>query len=45
MCMCLVSVRVMMFGFVCALRRDCRSTIVVCISLVLRVRAVMAGYV
>ena len=46
MCLCLVSVRAMMFGFVCALRRDCRSAIdVVCIPLGLRVRAAMAGWV
>ncbi len=45
MCMCFVSVRAMMFGFGCALRRGCRSNIVVCIPRVLRVRAVMAGWV
>ncbi len=45
MCLCLVSVRAMMFGFGCMLRRVCRSSIVVCIPLVLRVRAVMAGWV
>jgi hypothetical protein len=39
----LVSVRAMMLGFGCVLRRFCRSIIVVCIPLVLRVRAVMAG--
>ena len=42
--MCLVSVRAMMFGFGCMLRRDCRSNIVVCIPLVLRVRAVIAEW-
>ena len=45
MYLCLVSVRAMMFGFACVLRRDCRSNIVVCIPLVLRVRAVMVGWV
>ena len=34
-----------MFGFGCVLRRVCRSNIVVCIPLVWRVRAVMAGWV
>ena len=43
--MCLVSVRAMMFGFGFVLRRDCRSNIVVCIPLVLRVKVVMAGWV
>ncbi len=43
MCMCMVSVRAMMLGFGCVLRRFCRSNIVVCIPLVLRVRAVMVG--
>ena len=45
MCMCLVSVRAIMFCFGCVLRRDYRSYIVVCIPLVLRVRVVMAGWV
>ena len=45
MWLCLVSVRAIMFRFVCVLRRNCRSIIVVCIRLVLRVRAVMAGWV
>jgi hypothetical protein len=47
MCLCLVSVRATMFGFGCVLRRDYRSSIVVCIPLVLmlRVRAIMAGLV
>ena len=31
--------------FGCVLLRDCRSNIVMCIPLVLRVRAVMAGWV
>ena len=43
--LCLVSMRAMMFGFVCVLRWDCRFNIVVCIPLVLRVRAVMAEWV
>ena len=34
-----------MLGFGCVLRTFCRSSIVVCIPLVLRVRAVMAGCV
>ena len=34
-----------MFGFGCVFRRVCRSNIVVCIPLVLRVRAVMVGWV
>jgi hypothetical protein len=34
-----------MFGFDGVLRRDCKSNIVVCIPLVLRVRVVMAGWV
>ena len=45
MCMCLVSVRAMMFDFGCVLRRNCRSNIVVCIPLVSRVRAIMTGWV
>ena len=45
MCSCLVSVRAMMLGFGCVFRKDCRSNIVVCIPLVLRMRAVMAGWV
>ena len=45
MCLCLVSVRATMFGIGCVLKRDCRSSIVVCIPLVLRVRVVMAGWV
>ena len=45
MCLCLVSVRAMMLGFGCVLRSDCRFNIVVCIPLVLRLRAVMTGWV
>ena len=45
MCLCLVSVRAVMFDFGCVCSRACRSMIVVCIPLVLRVRAVMAGWV
>ena len=44
MCLCLISMRAIMFGFGCCCNRACRSTIVVCMSLVLRVRAVMAGW-
>ena len=45
MCFCLVSVRAMMLGFGWVLSRVWRSNIVVCIPLVLRVRAVMARWV
>ena len=45
MCLCLVSARAMMLGFGLVLRRFCRSSIVVCIPLVLRVRALMVGCV
>ena len=34
-----------MFGIGCVLRRNCRSNIVVCIPLMLRVRDVMDGWV
>jgi len=34
-----------MLGFGCSFMRDCRSNVVVCIPLVLRVRVVMAGWV
>ena len=43
--LCLVSVRAMMFGLGFVLRRDCRSSMIVCIPLVLRVKAVIAGWV
>ena len=45
MCLCLVSVKAIMFGFGYVCSRACRSMSVVCIPLVLRVRAVMAGWV
>ena len=45
MCLCLVSVRAIMLGVGCVLRRVCRSNIVVCMPLVLRMRAVMAVWV
>jgi hypothetical protein len=41
---CLVSVSAMTCGGVCVVRRFCRSRMVVCIPLVLRVRAVMGGW-
>ena len=44
-CRCLVSVRAMIWGLSFLLRRSCRSSIVVCIPLVLRVSANMAGWV
>ena len=44
MCQCLVSVRAMIWGLGLLLRRSCRSSIVVCIPLVLRVSAIMAGW-
>ena len=44
MFLCLVSVRAMMFGCGCVCRRACRAMIVGCMPLVLRVRAVMAGW-
>ena len=43
--LCLASERAIMFGFGCVCRRAYRSMIVVCMPLVLRVRAVMAGWV
>ena len=45
MCLCLVSVRAIMFGFDCVLSKDCRTVIVVCNPLVLRLRAGMVGWV
>ena len=44
-CRCLVSVRAMIWGLSFLLRRSCKSSIVVCIPLVLRVSANMAGWV
>ena len=44
-CRCLVSVRAMIWGLSFLLRRSCRSSIVVCIPLVLRVSANLAGWV
>ncbi len=44
MCRCLVSVRAMIWGLGLLLRRSCKSSIVVCIPLVLRVSATMAGW-
>ncbi len=44
MCLCLVFVRAIMFGFGYVRSRACRSMIVVCMPVVLRVRAVMAGW-
>ncbi len=40
---CLVSVSGMIYGGVCVVRKFYRSRMVVCIPLVLRVRAVMGG--
>ena len=40
---CWVSARAMIWGVGCALSKACRSTIVVCISLVLMVVVVMSG--
>ncbi len=44
MCRCLVSISAMIWGLGLLLRRSCRSSIVVCIPLVLRVSATMAGW-
>ena len=41
--LCLVSVRVRIWGVGRALSRACRSRIMACITLVLRVMAVMSG--
>ena len=45
MCFCLVSGRASIWGVGYALTRACRSRIVVCIPLVLRVMAVISGCV
>jgi len=45
MCLCLVSVRAIMFGFGCVCSRAYKSMIVVCMPLVFRARAVMARWV
>ena len=44
-CLCLVSVSAIMLGFGCVRSRACRSMIVVCMPLVVRVRTVMVGWV
>ena len=44
MCLCFVSIRAIIFGLLCVLRISCKSKMVVCIPLVLRVRTVIAGW-
>ncbi len=45
LCLFLVSARAMMVGCSWACKRDCRSIMVACMPLVLRVRTVMLGWV